>query len=103
MTTQREVTTRETRTERDDDRPAGGQRLAAYNSVWQLRVDLWWSIADAARRLAIPSLDDGTRAELAAALHRELADVDRWRTTTPSPAGGWSPRCAISPTAPTAR
>jgi arginine decarboxylase len=76
MTAQPSASDRKVRTDRDDERPAGGQRLAAYNSVWQLRVDLWWSIADAARRLAMPSLDEGTRADLAAALHRELADVE---------------------------
>jgi hypothetical protein len=48
----------------DDERPASGQRLAAYNSVWQLRVDLWWSIADAARRPGMPSLDKGARTGL---------------------------------------
>jgi arginine decarboxylase len=80
MTTQRAKKRTEAarvgRTERDDDRPAGGQRLAAYNSVWQLRVDIWWLISDGARRLALPTLDERTRDELTAALHRELADVE---------------------------
>ena len=67
---------RKGRTDRGDERPVGGQRLAAYNSVWQLRVDLWWSIADAARRLATTSLDEATRDELAERLARELADVE---------------------------
>src|SRR5262245_16349736 len=76
MTTHADRIARKVRTDRDDERPAGGQRLAAYNSVWQLRVDLWWSIADAARRLAIPSLEEDIRADLVAVLHRELADVE---------------------------
>ncbi len=55
---------------------ADGQSAAAYNSVRQLRVDLWWSIADVSRRLSLSSLDPLVREELLTTLRRELGDVE---------------------------
>ncbi len=76
MTDQRAGATAPSDGDEDEQQPDGMRPIAAYNSVWQLRVDLWWSIADAARRLALPSLDESARAELIPVLHRELADVE---------------------------
>ena len=104
MPTQPAASARKGRTDRDDERPAGGQRLAAYNSVWQLRVDLWWSIADASRAVALPALDDATRTELAAVLARELANVESLENYARLPrASAGGPGRATWPTAPTAR
>src|SRR5919109_4199133 len=43
----------------------------AYNSVWQLRVDVWSSIADLAKRLSDPALTREGRADP----ERELTDL----------------------------
>lgn len=50
--------------------------VPAYNSVAQLQTDLWWSIADAARRLSVPSLTPAERTEAEDVLHQRLADVE---------------------------
>ncbi|MER7986171.1 hypothetical protein ABTY53_11270 [Streptomyces noursei] len=54
---------------------AGGD-VPAYNSVAQLQTDLWWSIADAARRLSAPGLGPAERTEVEGVLHQNLADVE---------------------------
>ncbi|MFF0430668.1 aminotransferase class I/II-fold pyridoxal phosphate-dependent enzyme [Streptomyces sp. NPDC004327] len=56
----------------DPSKPA----VSAYNSVSQLLTDLWWSIADSARHLAMPNLDPVEQSEGQAALERGLADAD---------------------------
>ncbi|MFD9903040.1 aminotransferase class I/II-fold pyridoxal phosphate-dependent enzyme [Streptomyces sp. NPDC059063] len=53
-----------------------GHGVSAYNSVAELQTDLWWSIADSARRLTEPALDPAERAEAEAALDRNLADAE---------------------------
>ncbi|MFJ7905717.1 aminotransferase class I/II-fold pyridoxal phosphate-dependent enzyme [Kitasatospora sp. NPDC096204] len=53
-----------------------GLGLTAYNSVAQLQTDLWWSIANAARRLAKPDLDPAEQAEAEAVLEEDLAGVE---------------------------
>ncbi|WP_372405757.1 aminotransferase class I/II-fold pyridoxal phosphate-dependent enzyme [Streptomyces luteireticuli] len=58
------------------ERTAAGEGVSAYNSVAQLQTDLWWSIADTARRLATPGLGAAERAEAAAVLDRTLADIE---------------------------
>ena len=75
MTAQPGPSTPTIRPDGADDPPETERRPAAYHSIRQLRVDLWWSIADAARRLSPPTLDVMLRDELTEALHRELADV----------------------------
>jgi arginine decarboxylase len=45
--------------------------LRAYTSVWQLRVDVWSSIADLAKRLSDPTMVPDSRADL----ERELGDL----------------------------
>ncbi|MEU7043361.1 hypothetical protein AB0A77_20165 [Streptomyces varsoviensis] len=41
-----------------------------------MQTDIWWSLSDAARRLAIPDLDPAERAEATAAVDRNLADIE---------------------------
>ncbi|MBB4980792.1 beta-eliminating lyase-related protein [Streptomyces nymphaeiformis] len=53
-----------------------GPGLSAYNSVSQLLTDLWWSIADTARHLAMPNLDPAERSRGQAELEQGLADAD---------------------------
>src|SRR5262249_20249240 len=57
-------------------RAGPGQGAFAYNSVAQLATDLWWSIADVSRRMAMPGLDPAERDEGKAVLDRLLADVE---------------------------
>ncbi|MET8423529.1 hypothetical protein [Nocardia sp. NPDC004860] len=60
-------------TEADRADSDSGRELSAYNSVAQLRNDIWWHIADTARRLAVLGPDAGTEV---AELERYLADAD---------------------------
>lgn len=60
-------------TEADRADSDSGRELSAYNSVAQLRNDIWWHIADTARRLAALGPDAGTEV---AELERYLADTD---------------------------
>jgi arginine decarboxylase len=53
---------------------ASSQSLRAYNSVWQLRVDTWSSIADLTKRLHDASLPQDLRADLESKLG-ELVDL----------------------------
>ncbi|MFJ3660030.1 aminotransferase class I/II-fold pyridoxal phosphate-dependent enzyme [Streptomyces sp. NPDC090119] len=56
--------------------PSESEGVHAYTSVAQLQTDLWWSISDLARRLAVPGLDPAERAGAEAALDAALADIE---------------------------
>ncbi|RMI30224.1 aminotransferase class I/II-fold pyridoxal phosphate-dependent enzyme [Nocardia stercoris] len=58
----------------DGSHAAAGIDLPAYNSIGQLRSDIWWHIADAARRLAAPGHSAET--DVLRALERDLDATD---------------------------